>query len=162
MGLDEKAIEAVQQWKFSPALKNGDPVPVEIAVEVEFHLYQETDPKITELMRQADAGDARAQLDLAVAYFEGKEVGKNETLAMNYLRRAANQNLHRAQFEMGEHLAHDPYPDYPKAYMWYTLAQRNGDKHSKKALKELSPKMTPDQLQAAQSLADTWKPAPPK
>jgi protein TonB len=39
MGLDEKAIEAVKNWKFEPALKDGHPVPVEIAVEVDFHLY---------------------------------------------------------------------------------------------------------------------------
>jgi TonB family protein len=39
MGLDEKAIEAVRNWKFEPAMKDGHPVPVQIAVEVDFHLY---------------------------------------------------------------------------------------------------------------------------
>lgn len=39
MGLDEKAIEAVKNWKFEPAMKEGHPVRVEIAVEVDFHLY---------------------------------------------------------------------------------------------------------------------------
>jgi len=39
MGLDEKAIEAVKNWKFEPAMKDGHPVAVEIAVEVDFHLY---------------------------------------------------------------------------------------------------------------------------
>ena len=39
MGLDEKAMEAVKNWKFEPAMKDGHPVPVEIAVEVDFHLY---------------------------------------------------------------------------------------------------------------------------
>jgi periplasmic protein TonB len=39
MGLDEKAIEAVRNWKFEPAMKDGHPVRVEIAVEVDFHLY---------------------------------------------------------------------------------------------------------------------------
>jgi periplasmic protein TonB len=39
MGLDEKAIEAVKNWKFEPAMKDGHPVPVEIALEVDFHLY---------------------------------------------------------------------------------------------------------------------------
>lgn len=38
-GLDEKAVQAVQTWKFRPALKDGQPVRVEIAVEVSFHLY---------------------------------------------------------------------------------------------------------------------------
>jgi TonB family protein len=40
MGLDENAIEAVKTWKFEPALKDGQPVRVEIAVEVSFRLYQ--------------------------------------------------------------------------------------------------------------------------
>ena len=39
MGLDEKAIEAVQRWKFEPARKDGVAVAVEVAVEVNFRLY---------------------------------------------------------------------------------------------------------------------------
>jgi periplasmic protein TonB len=39
MGLDEKAIEAVRQWKFEPAVKDGRPVAVQISVEVSFRLY---------------------------------------------------------------------------------------------------------------------------
>lgn len=38
-GLDAKAIQAVQQWRFQPALKDGKPVNVQISVEVGFHLY---------------------------------------------------------------------------------------------------------------------------
>ncbi len=39
LGLDEKAIEAVRNWKFEPALKDGKPVAVQINVEVNFRLY---------------------------------------------------------------------------------------------------------------------------
>ena len=39
MGLDEKAIEAVSQWKFEPGIKDGKPVAVMVDVEVNFHLY---------------------------------------------------------------------------------------------------------------------------
>jgi len=39
MGLDEKAIEAVQKWKFSPGMKDGYPVAVQVNVEVKFRLY---------------------------------------------------------------------------------------------------------------------------
>jgi periplasmic protein TonB len=38
-GLDAKAIEAVKQWKFQPAMKDGHPVNVQISVEVGFKLY---------------------------------------------------------------------------------------------------------------------------
>ncbi len=40
MGLDEKALEAVRQYRFKPAMKDGKyPVPVMITVEVNFRLY---------------------------------------------------------------------------------------------------------------------------
>ena len=38
-GLDAKAMEAVKQWRFDPALKDGKPVSVQISIEVEFRLY---------------------------------------------------------------------------------------------------------------------------
>jgi protein TonB len=38
MQLDEKAIEAVQHWRFKPATKDGKAVPVEATVEVNFRL----------------------------------------------------------------------------------------------------------------------------
>lgn len=39
LGLEQKALEAVRQWKFEPAMKDGEPVPVFLNVEVSFHLY---------------------------------------------------------------------------------------------------------------------------
>jgi periplasmic protein TonB len=38
MGLDEKAVEAVQKWKFEPGMKDGKPVAVDLAIQVDFHL----------------------------------------------------------------------------------------------------------------------------
>jgi len=39
MGLAEKAVESVRQWKFEPAKKDGQPVAVQIIVQVAFKLY---------------------------------------------------------------------------------------------------------------------------
>jgi len=39
MGLDEKAVDAVRRWKFSPGTKDGIPVAVQVNVEVSFRLY---------------------------------------------------------------------------------------------------------------------------
>jgi protein TonB len=39
MGLDEKAIEAVKTWRFEPSRKDGQPVAVQVNVEVNFRLY---------------------------------------------------------------------------------------------------------------------------
>ncbi|HWZ51417.1 MAG TPA: TonB family protein [Granulicella sp.] len=39
MGLDEKAIEAMKESTFHPAMENGKPVPVELQVEVNFQIF---------------------------------------------------------------------------------------------------------------------------
>src|SRR6202789_1650465 len=39
MGLDEKAIDAVKQYKFRPAMYQGHPVSVQIVIDVDFHLH---------------------------------------------------------------------------------------------------------------------------
>ena len=39
LGLDEKAMEAVRNWRFEPAYKDGMPVAAQISVEVSFRLY---------------------------------------------------------------------------------------------------------------------------
>lgn len=38
-GLDAKALESVKQWRFEPARKDGQPVNVQVSVEVGFRLY---------------------------------------------------------------------------------------------------------------------------
>ncbi len=38
-GLDAMAVDAVRTWRFVPAKKDGQPVPVLIAIETNFHLY---------------------------------------------------------------------------------------------------------------------------
>ena len=37
-GLDEQAVKAFSQWRFTPGTKDGQPVPVEIKIEEGFHL----------------------------------------------------------------------------------------------------------------------------
>ncbi|HEX4922381.1 MAG TPA: energy transducer TonB, partial [Candidatus Bathyarchaeia archaeon] len=39
MGLDEKAIEAIRQWRFEPGRKDGIAVALQVSVEVNFQLY---------------------------------------------------------------------------------------------------------------------------
>ena len=39
MGLDERAVAAVKQYRFKPAMENGKPVTVEMNVEVTFTIF---------------------------------------------------------------------------------------------------------------------------
>jgi TonB family protein len=38
-GLDQNAADAVSKWKFTPATKDGEPVPVQIEVSIGYRLY---------------------------------------------------------------------------------------------------------------------------
>jgi len=39
LGLDEKAVDAVRQYRFKPATKDGRPVKVELSIEVRFEIF---------------------------------------------------------------------------------------------------------------------------
>jgi len=39
MGLADKALEAVRQWRFKPAMKDGKPVKVDLYIDVNFNIY---------------------------------------------------------------------------------------------------------------------------
>jgi TonB family protein len=39
LDLNEKALEGVKDWRFRPAMKDGEPVMVEVSVGVDFYLY---------------------------------------------------------------------------------------------------------------------------
>lgn len=38
-GLDQNAADAVKHWKFTPATKDGEPLPIQIEVSVDYRLY---------------------------------------------------------------------------------------------------------------------------
>ncbi len=46
-GLDEKAVESVKEWKFEPAMKDGQPVAVQTYVQVQFQRHElfDSDPQ---------------------------------------------------------------------------------------------------------------------
>lgn len=38
-GLDQQAVEALRTWQFKPGMKNGEPVPVRVHVDVDFQMH---------------------------------------------------------------------------------------------------------------------------
>lgn len=156
MGLDEKAIEAVRSWRFTPAMKDGLPVAVQVNVEVAFRLGGAAADDFQKISRQADAGDASAQFKLSQVFLSSHDPS-DESRGLHYLEKAAKQGLPKAQFGMGEFFSsrrNDPVT----AYSWYALAQRNRYKHSDKRMSELAKQMTPGQLDEARYRVDSDNP----
>jgi TonB family protein len=89
MGLDQKAIEAVRQWTFEPAKRNGRPIPSHLRLNVTFSLYGTENDKYIELSEKTKRGDAAAELALAKAFFEGRNIPKDESQGQVLLERAA-------------------------------------------------------------------------
>jgi TPR repeat protein len=84
----------------------------------------------------------------------------DQRYAMDLLTKAASQGLRNAQFLLGERFYKHPIgaQHYVSAYMWYALARQYGEGKSEAPLKELTSKMTPEQLAEAQARVDTWRP----
>ena len=68
----------------------------------------------------ADAGDANAQYQLGICYYDGNGVVKNETMAVVWWQKAAVQGLVQAQFNLGlcYYNGIGIAQDYSKAVEW--------------------------------------------
>jgi TonB family protein len=162
MGLDEKAIEAVSKWKFEPARRYGRPVSTHLTLTLQFKMFGENTAKFFELSEKAKSGDPAAEFALANAFFEGRDIPKDESQGLALLQRAAQDGLPQAQFQMAERAYGDGNnpASYVDSYVWYSLAQRGGFERSDQKVTELESRMTPDQLsEAHQRLASGNLPA---
>ena len=164
MGLDESAVAAARTWRYEPALKDGKPLEVQVQVKIRFRIRGAETDKIAKLLDRSDANDAKADLELAKTYSEGRDVPKDEQRGFQFLSMAADWNLPEAQFLMGQHFYKDQgsSPDYINAYMWYALSKRGGFKKGEEMLKELAAKMSAEQVGIADTRVDYWPEAPPK
>jgi hypothetical protein len=81
-----------------------------------------------ELVRQAEGGSADAQVNLGLAYEEGKGVQQSDELALEWYRKAAEQGSAKAQnnigtmYSMGQGVAQDK----SEAFRWYKKAALQG------------------------------------
>ena len=46
--------------------------------------------------------------------------------------------------------------DYVEAYMWFNIAESNGDKQAKETRDKLLPKMSQEQIAEAQAMTRKW------
>jgi TonB family protein len=151
MGMDERAVETVSRWKFEPARHNGKPVPSRFTLSLHFKTYGGDEQKFLDLSQRARSGDPAAEFELANAFFEGRDIPKDEAQGMVLLERAARSGHPQAQFAMGDRIYGDGNDSdkYLDAYIWYAQAQHNGAEGADAKVTELESRMTPDQLSEA-------------
>jgi TonB family protein len=70
--LDERAVEAVKNWTFKPAMKDGLPVAVRITVEVNFHI----DPLLSSEILRDEIGDLGIKSDMIAYNHDALEILK--------------------------------------------------------------------------------------
>ena len=92
-------------------------------------------------------------------FYDGEGVPKNDTEAIKWFRRAADQGHASAQLNLG--LAYVKGEGIPRneveAYFWLNLAAAQGSENAKQARDLLVQLMTREQISEAQNRSATWK-----
>lgn len=81
---------------------------------------------LTDLYEQAAAGNAIAQLDLGIHYATGDNIKADESVALRWIGRAAEQGLATAQYELGSYYTLEDSRDDGRAEHWLRLAAEQG------------------------------------
>src|SRR6266481_3587764 len=102
-----------------------------------------------------------AQSNLGTVYLYGRGVTQDDTEAVAWFRKAADQGDAIAEFLLGNQYANGKGvpQDYVRAHMWFSLAAAQGEQRAVKTLEMAERGMTPAQINEAQKLARDWKPA---
>ena len=81
-----------------------------------------------ELLKKAEVGDSKAQLQLAGCYSEGRGIEKDLRLAFEWANKSANQNYPLAQAILGQiyHFGEGVDKNDTKAFEWFQKAAENG------------------------------------
>ena len=107
----------------------------------------------------AEEGAAEAQYNLALIYSLGKEILKDDQVAIKWYRLAAEQDNTNAMNSLGEtYLQGKGVPqDNVVALMWFNLCSK-WNKLCMENENLVKKKMTPSQIEKAQDMARNWKP----
>lgn len=108
--------------------------------------------------KAAQQGNARAQYYLAASYAAGNGVPKDFAAAASWARKSADQGNPKAQFSLGLLYSNGlgvPL-DNVKAHMWFSLAAAVGEKDAEEKRREVSAKMSSEQMAKARKLAREW------
>ena len=113
-----------------------------------------------ELWPAARSGNADAEELIGVMYALGLGVEQDDVRAFEWYLRSAMKGHPGAQsgvgwyYEIGRGM---PTPDLVRAYMWYVLSTIGGDPDAAISQEEVVKKMTPEQIEHANTLIDDYR-----
>lgn len=106
----------------------------------------------------AGNGHAEAQYTLGVMHANGWGVAMNEVPAAGFYRLAAENGHLKAQAALGFSYKHGAgvERDLQAAYMWFDVAAQRGDMIAESERNDLAPRLTEEEIFAAQREARQW------
>tara|TARA_B100000686_G_C16311002_1_gene723320 strand:+ start:122 stop:664 length:543 start_codon:yes stop_codon:yes gene_type:complete len=116
----------------------------------------------------AELGNAAAQYNVGVCYETNSGILQNDSAAEEWYRKAAEQDLGKAQYAFSCLLAGDIMSGNDRhskeeqdrkmveEYMWLTIANEQGYSESSSSFKRVAAHMNPEQIEEAEMLAREW------
>ena len=103
----------------------------------------------------AGEGNAEAQFNLGVMYFDGKGVPQDYAEAAKWFRLAATQGNADAQFKLGTMYAKGQgvVQSHVRAHLWFSLSSFSGNSNAVSGRQLAAKRMTAQQLEQARKLA---------
>ena len=114
--------------------------------------------------KAAEQGYGEAQYTIGVMHHAGRGALQSFPLAFKWFEQAAQQNHAEAQYSLGVMYRNGQgvAVDKSKAYVWFNLAASQGHERAREARDSLLPALSPEQVLAAQRMAQEWQPGAAK
>jgi TPR repeat protein len=108
----------------------------------------------------AENGDAAAQFNLGLMYYDGTGVPQDFKQAASWFQRSADQGYTKSQLNLGAMYAigRGVKRDYVRSYFWFSLCAAGGDERCAAKRDEVAARLKPSKLAQAQRMASEWKP----
>ena len=108
--------------------------------------------------KAAEQGQPDAQFNLGSLYYDGLGIGRDPTKAAEWYAKAAELGQIDAQYNLGlMHVTGQGVPvSMVQAHKWLSIAAALGDKEAEESKKLAEAKMTSEQIDQAQALAQAW------
>ena len=108
----------------------------------------------------AEKGDPGALVSLGFMYYCGLHVPKDHKKAAELYEKAAQRNNVNAQFSLGTMYENGEgvEKNFAKAYFWYSIAEKQGDKDSRRLRQELERKLSTKAIKKVQEVLKKWEP----